>query len=237
MQVKKLWWVGLYAMAMAYLESAVVVYLRRMYDLGDDLTRIPDFDSTITAIEIGREVATLLMLLTVGWIAGRRLQSKIAFVFFTFGLWDIFYYVWLWVFIGWPASPLTWDILFLVPLPWWGPVLSPVLIAVLMVVGGIAAIWVDDREWPIRPSRIEWGMVSAGILLALIAFMWDALGNLPLAPDDFDSIQPSSFPWGIYLLGLMLMIVAVWRATWLNPRQQAQRTASTDSIDFHKVIG
>ncbi|MBI5931251.1 MAG: hypothetical protein HY862_18225 [Chloroflexi bacterium] len=225
MQVKKLWAVGLFAIAMAYLESAVVVYLRRMYGLGDDLTKIPDFDRTITGIEIGREIATMFMLLAVGWIAGRRLQSKIAFAFFTFGIWDIFYYIWLWVFIGWPASPLTWDILFLVPVPWWGPVISPVLSASLMVVGGMVAIWVDDREWPIRPGKAEWGMLFAGMALALIAFMWDALGNLPLSPDEFDSIKPSSFPWGFYLPGLLLMGVAVWRTTWVNPRQKAEITA------------
>ncbi|GIK66262.1 MAG: hypothetical protein BroJett018_40560 [Chloroflexota bacterium] len=222
MQVKKLRWVGLFAIAMAYLESAVVVYLRRMYDLGDDLTKIPNFDRTITGIEIGREVATMVMLLTLGWIAGRRLQSRVAFAFFTFGVWDIFYYVWLWVFIGWPASPLTWDILFLVPVPWWGPVISPVLIASLMVAGGIVAIWVDDREWQIHPSKADWAMLFAGMGLALIAFMWDALGNLPLSPDEFDSIKPSSFPWGIYLPGLLLMVVAVWRVTWVSPRQKVK---------------
>src|SRR2546422_2160642 len=25
-------------------------------------------------------------------------------------VWDIFYYVWLWVFIGWPPSLFTWDV-------------------------------------------------------------------------------------------------------------------------------
>jgi len=35
-------------------------------------------------------------------------------------------------------SLLDWDILFLLPLPWWGPVLAPVLIALLMIVWGDA---------------------------------------------------------------------------------------------------
>jgi hypothetical protein len=221
MQVRKFGWVGLYAIAMAYLESAVVVYLRKMYHLGDDLTHIPNFDPTLARIEIGREIATLFMLLAVGWIAGRTVQSKIAFAFFTFGVWDIFYYFWLWVFIGWPASPLEWDILFLVPLPWWGPVISPMLIAGLMVVGGIAAVWVEDKGWQVRPKRTEWGLVLAGMALALVAFMWDAIGSFPQSFNDFDTVKPSTFAWWLYLPGLVLMTWAVWRTTWANPKQVA----------------
>jgi hypothetical protein len=80
------------------------------------------------------------MLLCIGWIAGETFQSRVGFTFIAFGLWDIFYYIWLWVFIGWPRSVFELDLLFLIPLPWWGPVLSPVLIALLMVTGGIIAV-------------------------------------------------------------------------------------------------
>jgi hypothetical protein len=56
-----------------------------------------------------------------------------------FGVWDIFYYVFLKVLTGWPHSLMDWDILFLLPLPWWGPVIAPVSIAVLMILWGTAA--------------------------------------------------------------------------------------------------
>jgi len=133
----KIFWVSAFSIAMAYLEAAVVVYLRRVYGISDLILQVPPFDAQIAAIEVGRELATLVMLLCIGWIAGETLQSKVAFAFITFGLWDIFYYVWLRVFIGWPQSILEPDLLFLIPLPWWGPVLAPVLIALLMVIGGI----------------------------------------------------------------------------------------------------
>ena len=126
----KTFWVAIFSIAMANLEAAVVVYLRRMYGIHDLMLQIPPFDPQMAAIELGRELATLIMLLSVGWIAGRKLQSRLGFSFLTFGLWDIFYYIWLCIFIGWPQSLLETDILFLLPLPWWGPVLSPVLIAV-----------------------------------------------------------------------------------------------------------
>ena len=104
MQAKKLCWVGLFAVAMAYIESAVAVYIRRIYGISDLLLDIPPFDPVLAPIEIGRELATLVMLLAVGWAVGKSLQSQISFTFISFGVWDIFYYIWLRLFIGWPNS-------------------------------------------------------------------------------------------------------------------------------------
>jgi hypothetical protein len=75
---------------MAYLEAAVVVCLRRVYGITDLILQVPPFEAQIAAIEVGRELVTLLMLLSVGWIAGKTFQSRVAFAFITFGLWDIF---------------------------------------------------------------------------------------------------------------------------------------------------
>lgn len=210
----KLWWVALFAIAMAYLESAVVVYLRELYDIEDIARDIPDFDTKIAAIEVGREAATLVMLLTIGWIAGRNLQSRIAFAFFTFGLWDIFYYFWLWVFLGWPTSLFDVDLLFLIPLPWWGPVLSPVLIALLMVVGGIAAVIRDDRQVKMRPKWHDWMILFLGTFIVLYSFMADALAALPISPDELNKVEPTDFNWLVYLVGLVLMNWAVWHTIY-----------------------
>jgi hypothetical protein len=136
----KIFWVSAFSIAMAYLEGAVVVYLRRVYGITNFILQDPPFDKQIAVIEVGRELATLVMLLCVGWIAGKTFQSRVGFIFITFGLWDIFYYIWLRVFIGWPQSIIEPDLLFLIPLPWWGPVLSPVLIALLMVTVGIITL-------------------------------------------------------------------------------------------------
>ena len=124
--------VGVFAIAMAYVESAVVVYLRALYGIEDLLLDMPELPDQYTLIELGREACTLVMLVTIGWVAGRRWQDRFGYTIIAFGLWDIFYYVWLVVFIGWPKSLLDWDFLFMIPLPWWGPVLSPILIALLL---------------------------------------------------------------------------------------------------------
>ena len=89
------------------------------------------------------------MLGSVGWLAGQTRRSRAALAIVAFGTWDIFYYVFLVPLTGWPRSLLDWDILFLLPLPWWGPVLAPMLIASLMVAGGTL---VAIRDSPQRPS-------------------------------------------------------------------------------------
>jgi len=100
--MKKIWWVGLFAIAMAYVESATVVYIRRIYGISDLLLDIPAFDPVLAPIEIGRELATLIMLLAVGYAVGKSLQTRVSYTFIIFGVWDIFYYIWLRLFIGWP---------------------------------------------------------------------------------------------------------------------------------------
>lgn len=209
--VKQILWVTLFAIAMAYLESAVVVYLRRVYGIGDLILQVPPFDSQIAAIELGRELATLMMLLSVGWIAASRLQSRIGFAVISFGVWDVFYYVWLRVMLGWPQSLFDPDLLFLIPLPWWGPVLSPVLIALLMVAGGVVAVIKDHQAIELHPRGYEWLCLILGVLIMLYAFMADALRALPADAATLSLLRPSPFLWQVYLPGLALAVIFVWR--------------------------
>lgn len=211
LQAKNLWWVGLFAIAMAYLESAVVVYLRRIYGISDLILSVPSFDPQIGAIELGRELATLIMLLSVGWAVGKRFQSRLGFTVFAFGLWDIFYYIWLRVFIGWPKTLLDPDLLFLLPLPWWGPVLAPVLIAALMSIGGALAVIKDENGLLLHPSPATWATLVAGILLILYIFMADTLASLPADAQSLSQIRPSGFNWLVYLVGFALTVLFVWR--------------------------
>jgi len=209
---KNLTSVALFAVAMAFIESAVVVYLRRLYGISDLMTSLPPFDPQIGAIELGRELATLVMLLTVGWAAGKKFQSRLGFALFAFGLWDIFYYIWLRAFIGWPTSVFDIDLLFLIPLPWWGPVLAPVLIAALMIVGGALAVIGSERGYTVRLKPAEWVILIAGNLIMLYTFMADSLAMLPANSQTLSWMRPTNFHWPLYLVGFSLAIFAVLRA-------------------------
>ncbi|RLD06077.1 MAG: hypothetical protein DRI32_03155 [Chloroflexi bacterium] len=214
MQSKKLWWISLYAISMAYLESAVVVYLRRLYGISDLMIHVPPFDAQLAVVELGRELATLVMLLAVGWVAGKNLKTRLSFAFFTFGLWDIFYYIWLYLLIQWPKSLLDTDLLFLIPLPWWGPVISPMLIALLMMIGGVLVIVADDHGREIKWTLVDWAALTVGILLMLYVFMEDALGILPASPQMLSQVQLTHFNWLLYLPGLILASFAILRLKW-----------------------
>lgn len=211
---RKLPIVAAYAVAMAYVESAVVVYLREIYGIEDLVRDLPTATDRLTAIEIGREAATIVMLLGVGWMVGRRLQDRLGHFVFAFGVWDIAYYGWLVLFEGWPTSPLDWDVLFLIPVPWWGPVLAPVLIAAMMCVGGAAAVLGADRGVRWRLTWTNAAVAAVGIAVVIYTFTADALGALPDGLDAVANVRPSDFQWPLFALGFVVMSWAGLRVTW-----------------------
>jgi hypothetical protein len=215
--------VGLYAVAMAYVESAAVLYLRTILGGIDPIAArhpalgvVPDFGW----IEIGREAATMLMLAAVGYLAGNTLAGRIGAFAVAMGLWDIFYYVFLWLFAGWPSSPLAPDVLFLIPLPWWGPVLSPVLVAAVIVLAGAAAMARELGDGCPRPRRRDVATILAGAGLCLLAFMANALLALPVGGlEAAFSLRGGPFPWPIYAVGMVIGCAGLARSLTRVPAE------------------
>ncbi|MBL7138880.1 MAG: hypothetical protein ISS17_08905, partial [Bacteroidales bacterium] len=125
--------ITLFAIAMGFLESAVVVYLRAIYYPEGFAFPLKIIEGPVATTEILREAATLIMLITVAILAARRWIIRFAWFIYIFAIWDIFYYIFLWLLLGWPESLLTWDILFLIPTTWVGPVLAPVINSLTMI--------------------------------------------------------------------------------------------------------
>ena len=153
------------------------------------------------------------MIGAVGLLAGLTWRARIAYAALAFGTWDILYYVFLYLISGWPTSPLDWDILFLLPLPWWGPVLAPVSIAVLMIVWGTLATQAGGRSGVSADARWAWALASVGIVLALAVFMMDALRALPGGRDAVLRVLPTTFNWPLFSIALLLMALPVSRLT------------------------
>ena len=151
-----------FAAGMAWVEAACVYYLRVMVDRVEPYQPDPlPIRGILGEVELVREGATLLMLAMTGMLAGRTWRARLGYAAIAFGFWDILYYVFLRIISGWPASLFDWDILFLLPLPWWGPVLAPVCIASLMIVWGTLVTQWQDRIPATRFTRASWG-VSCG---------------------------------------------------------------------------
>lgn len=118
-----------WAVAFALVEAMVVYYLRKLFAVQYRLEFTPadfHFPRAYLPFEQAREAATMVMLLAVGFLAGRTWWQRFAFWLLAFGVWDIFYYVWLWVMLRWPSSLTDRDLLFLIPGEWWDPVWMPV---------------------------------------------------------------------------------------------------------------
>jgi hypothetical protein len=222
---KRFLWVSIYAIAMALLEAVVVAYIRALIDIADDHVSLGAY----ARMELWREVATIVMLVSVGWMAGRRWLDRLAYGLFVFGMWDVWYYVWLRVLIGWPETLLDWDILFLIPVRWWGPVLAPVLVAVLICVTAVLAVRRMDLGERLSVTPARWGTVLLGVLLALYVFMADALHALLQGQPGWNDIRPGPFKWPLFLIALVLMGLPSLMTTW--PRKSGTHHIQTSQGD------
>jgi hypothetical protein len=206
-----------FAIAMAWLEAACVFYLRALVDRIEPYQVNPlPIHGALANVELWREAATLVMLATLGVLAGRTWRARVGYAAMAFGVWDIFYYVFLRVMTGWPKTLLDWDVLFLLPLPWWGPVLAPVSIAVVMILWGTLVTQSGDRA---SEARWSWALAGVGIALALAIFMIDAWRALPHGRDAVLQVLPTAFNWPLFVLALLLMASpALHQAAFLRAR-------------------
>ena len=218
-----------YAAAMAYVESAAVVYLQRAQSISPEHLfplQSPQVLGNLAGIEVGREAATLFMLATVGVLAGRHWLDRLAWSAVAFGIWDIGYYFWLWVFIGWPHSLATWDVLFLIPVPWAGPVAAPVAVSLALIGFGLAAAWQVGRG---RALRVSWpGVVLslAGGFLVILSFTLDV-------PDGLSDVPPPWHPWPIFLAGMALAALAA--AMTLRPGGESKTGGAAKTAESSRT--
>lgn len=154
----------IFAIAFAFVEAAVVVYLRHLLgasqptvNKNEVLLLLPGIafmepqmalkiisSSALLNIELIRETATIVMLFSIALIAAKKTADMISFFFLAFGVWDIFYYVFLKLTIGWPETLTDIDTFFLLPVPWIGPVFVPITISSLIIGGSLIHIVKND---------------------------------------------------------------------------------------------
>lgn len=221
---RRFFWLTLFAIAMAYLEASVVVYLRELYSPGGFTFPLKILPTRIFLTECGREIATILMLIAVGVVAGRNYYSSFAYFLFSFGVWDIFYYVWLKVLLNWPPSLMTWDVLFLIPVVWVGPVLAPIICSFTMIVFAFTILYLQEKNLSFRLKFFEWAAVWMGASVILFTFIWDYSYLIVEGGflDDFFRLTsnvefqkamsqniPSSFNWFAFGIGEFFILLGI----------------------------
>ncbi len=180
---------------MGLLEAVVVIYLRRLLGVGVHDVVAPPHGAvwaSVRGMELARELATLVMILAVALLAARSWRQRLGAFAFVFGIWDLAYYLALAALVGWPRGAFDGDLLFLIPAPWWGPVLAPALIAVLLVVGGVRLLRTDEAgsgAWAVAMG-VTGGVVLVGAFLVS---------------------TPTHFAWTVYVPSLALFGVGLLR--------------------------
>lgn len=216
--------VTIFGAAMAFLESAVVVYLRELYYPGGFQFPLKAIGKHIALVEILREAATMLILLSIAVLVGKSLIERFAWFIFSFAVWDIFYYVFLYLLVDWPQSLLEWDILFLIPVTWVGPVIAPVINSIMMIALSLMLIFFSEKNKKTRVGWIGWLLLIVGSVMVIVSYTidyvnymqeWFSLNEL-LFPDITDNILeratqfiPRKFNWFIYGIGVFMHLLAI----------------------------
>jgi hypothetical protein len=227
----------LLGVSFGYVEATVVVYLRGLYEPiherrhpdrapGDLFPLIPLEQLQVEepqalwwlAVELGREAATIVLLAGAALAAARSFREWFAGFVVAFGIWDIFYYVFLKLLLDWPTSLLTWDLLFLLPVPWAAPVLAPALVAVVMIACGVTVLQREAAGQPVRLTTWHWLAFVAGGLLLVLSFCWDWRATLA-------GMQPNSFPWLLFACGGTVALASFLHALWTSSAQAPEPAA------------
>jgi hypothetical protein len=198
----------LFGISFGYVEAAVVIYLRALYEplrqrltpgrAPGDLFPLANREKMVAEapetalllnVEVIREAATIVMLAAAAMLVTAERSLWLPTLSIAFGAWDLSFYLFLKLWIDWPASLLTWDLLFLLPVPWVAPVLAPVIVSFTIIGCGVVTLY--------RPIYTEWrhwtGLFLGGALV-ILSFTWDfrhvIAGNMP---------RP--FAWWLFVAG------------------------------------
>jgi len=210
---------------MGYLESSVVVYLRELYYPEGFNFPLKAMAQDVAVTELFREAATLIMILAVGVLVAEYRLHRFAWFLVVFSVWDIFYYIFLKVLIGWPESLFTTDILFLLPSIWTGPVVAPVINSLTMIL--LAIVILNSNKGPnsvVSLSKMVWALLIVGSVIILFAYMKDFASyaidyKRSFPSDDTNGHQsllilsakfiPRTFDWLLFFAGVFMHFTAI----------------------------
>ena len=215
--------VSIFSIAMGLLESAVVIYLREiLYPEGFGFPLSP-VQPDLMLTELLREGATIIMLLGIGFLAGRNKPERFAWFLYSFAIWDIFYYVFLWLLIGWPSSLMTYDVLFMLPSTWIGPVITPLIISLTMIAFALLILVMNRQKKEVKIPGISWLLLITGSVILILGFIWDysafimesmTIRDIWTLPKEqvlklATQYIPRKFNWFLYILGELIILSGI----------------------------
>ena len=187
-----------FATAFGWTEASTVVYLRALTPQPPALAAVQLPEVFLTSFlpgELVREACTMALLVSASWLAARRRRDFVGAFLLTFGLWDLVYYAALRLLVGWPETLSSPDILFLIPVPWIGPVWAPMTVATVFVAAGTFLFLTPERKVRYSVGDAAILLTSATAIVASFFVSWQAATAQQYAPDAFR-------PW-LYWAGLL----------------------------------
>ncbi len=206
---RRILWLTVFGAGFGWVEAAIVVYLRGLFYPEGFALPLHPLAPDMLRVELIRELATLAMLIAIGMLAGRTRWGRAAAFGFAFGVWDLVYYLGLKLSLGWPSSLATWDVLFLIPWPWLGPVYAPATVAVLMIVFGARTLCLEMDGRDLYADRATWILALVGVAMLLFTWLHDLDASLGGA-------MPRPYPVALWVTGIVLLAGAGERFVRLN---------------------
>lgn len=192
-----LFFLTLFGISFAFIESSVVIYLRNLYYPEGPIFPLKEIPENILLVEVFREFSTLIIIFSTSLLTGRTKIIKIASFFYIFGVWDIFYYIFLYLFLKWPTSILDWDILFLIPFPWVSPVYAPVLCSISFILLSLSLYYFWKEGYPVPVFFKDFLFILFSFILILFSFFYETKKVL-------EGLIPVDFPHLLFFSGLFL---------------------------------
>ena len=180
--------VASFAIAFGVEEAIIVLYLRML----------PSNGPSVVTIESWRELCTIVVLVAVAWLAGARADARFRAFLIAFGVWDITYYVTLWLTSGTPTLTSQ-DVLFLIPVPWIAPVWAAMSFAAALMLLGLFGI-----------GRGRGRLLVAGLMIGWLSFVWGPLYARFIDHSRiFESASDFTYPLWLFVPGIALVLAAL----------------------------
>ena len=194
---RQLFWLMVWGVAFAYIEASVVVYLREIYYPDGFAFPVVIAETHMALTEVVRELATLLIMWATVNLTYQMLQSKMAAFMVIFGVWDIFYYIFLKIILNWPEALTSWDILFLIPMPWVGPIWAPIVVSIGLIYAG-STILIQNEEGHFLDFDRKFILLEfVAAIIIIVSFLIPGYAVIT------ESI-PNNFPYYLFWTGFIM---------------------------------
>jgi len=195
-----------FGIAFGYIEGSVVYYLRlEYYPEGFDFN-LKDIGTSTVIVEMIREFCTLVVIFSVSYLSVNKNILRFSFFVYSFAVWDIVYYITLHFIEGWPRTLLDRDVLFLIPVPWFAPVLSPIIISLTGICIVLIIVYFFNKN-----SKINININFTIMILFSLALWMNSFVNYP----SFEKF-PDKYNWLSFITGCVISVFSLIYLIFIN---------------------